>query len=113
MVCSYVNMEDLSEVCKQLSLNDEERVEIEVQTSVDDELREFESRSLLGRICSHRFIGKEVIQSTIMKIWKVNKAITFREIISNTLFPSSLQIVKIETECCRGACGSLMIICSV
>ncbi|XP_041027053.1 uncharacterized protein LOC121267271 [Juglans microcarpa x Juglans regia] len=48
-----------------------------------EELRGKGERSLVGRICADRTIGKDVVRKTIEKIWRVNMSMDFTEIGNN------------------------------
>lgn len=39
--------------------------------------------SLIGQICMDRRIEKEVVRSTMMKVWRVGKPVVFKEIRPN------------------------------
>lgn len=51
-----------------------------------------ERRSLVGKICLEMSIGREAIQTTMEKIWKVGKAATIKEVEKN------LFIITLSTE---------------
>lgn len=53
--------EELREAWEQLSLNNAKREGIEVRIRDEKDSRGMEERSLIGKICMDRCIGKEVI----------------------------------------------------
>lgn len=42
-----------------------------------------EQRSIRGKICSTRLISKEVVGTTMAKIWRISKAAQFTEVSPN------------------------------
>lgn len=60
-------------------------VPIMVDKSPSDSNKKKSSRSLVGRLCSSRTVGKEVIQTTMAKIWKISMPTIFKEIRQNLL----------------------------
>lgn len=71
-------MEILEELCGNLCLIEEEKVGIELDGESVDVVKEKGDRSLIGRVCIERVIGKEVIDSTMGKIWRVSYPTTFQ-----------------------------------
>lgn len=59
------------EAWEQLCLNEAKKVGIEMQITVGEGRREMEDRSLIGKVCTDRGIGREVVRSTMLKIWRV------------------------------------------
>ncbi|KAF5481617.1 hypothetical protein F2P56_002257 [Juglans regia] len=76
-------MEEIEEVWSRIRLNEEENTLIEVNGGEDESIRRREERSLVGKICSTRRIGKEIVKSTMEKIWRVGKPLDFEEIVFN------------------------------
>lgn len=76
-------MDVLKSQWKNLSLTKEECEPIkwaEEPTEEDD----VKSRiSLLGKLCSNRRIGKDILQTTMGKIWKISRKPIFKEINQN------------------------------
>ncbi|XP_042962692.1 uncharacterized protein LOC122296963 [Carya illinoinensis] len=77
-------MEDLEEKWKELRLREEEKMVIEIDDEVSGDLLMKEQRSLLGKLCSNRLISKEVMESTLAKIWRISKKAQFTEVSPNT-----------------------------
>ncbi|KAF5472716.1 hypothetical protein F2P56_009410 [Juglans regia] len=77
-------MEDLEGIWERLNLNKDDNTLIYLQL---EDLEKISSRgkcSLVGKVCSNRKIGREAVYSTMMKIWKVSKPLSFVEIRPNT-----------------------------
>lgn len=51
-----------------------------------------ESRSLLGKLCIDRSIGKEILKATMGKIWQISKPANFKEVGKN-LFTITFETV--------------------
>lgn len=67
-----------------MKLNDEEQIEIGMKVKELEEWRSGEQCSLIGRTCIDWYISKNVIRTTMLKLWKVHKNVHFNEIRSNT-----------------------------
>lgn len=48
-----------------------------------DELKYKEDKSLVGKICSMRIISKEILGSTMAKVWRVSKSAIFTAVSTN------------------------------
>ncbi|KAF5471943.1 hypothetical protein F2P56_008700 [Juglans regia] len=73
-------MEDLEEKWNELRLLDEERNEINIDDDdVPEELRKKEQRSLMAKLYSARLINKEMLETTLGKIWRISKEAVFTE----------------------------------
>lgn len=70
-------MEGLEELCGNLCLTEEEKVGIELESESEDAVREKGDISLIGKVCMERVIGKEVLASTLGKIWRIRYPATF------------------------------------
>lgn len=68
---------------KNLSLTEEELAPIKVDKDPLEEDEVKSRKSLLGKLCSNRSIGKEVIQTTMGKIWKICRKVIFKEMSQN------------------------------
>ncbi|KAF5474901.1 hypothetical protein F2P56_006754, partial [Juglans regia] len=77
-------MEEIEVEWERLRLNDEESIPIPMDFGNMEELRKKGERSLVGRICSDRTIGKETVRKMMEKIWRVNMSMEFNEIGTNT-----------------------------
>lgn len=67
---------------KNLSLTKEELTPVMVdEDPMEGDVKS--KRSLLGKFCSNRRIGKEIIQTTIGKIWKISRKAIFEEMSQN------------------------------
>ncbi|XP_041027018.1 uncharacterized protein LOC121267240 [Juglans microcarpa x Juglans regia] len=73
-------MEEIEEVWSRLRLNEEENTPIDVNGGEEESIRRRGERSLVGKICSPRRIGKEIVKATMEKIWRVGKPLDFEEI---------------------------------
>lgn len=77
MGCCWT-MEDLQDAWSKIDLNEEESIEIETVDLDIEEIRNCERRCLLRKVCANRRVGLEVLRSTMLKVWKVDKAVTFK-----------------------------------
>ncbi|XP_042974862.1 uncharacterized protein LOC122306500 [Carya illinoinensis] len=76
-------MEELESKWDHLSLTEEENSIIELEPASVDLSEERGARSLVGRLWAERRVGKEVIRSTMAKIWRVGRGFGFQEIATN------------------------------
>ncbi|XP_042988612.1 uncharacterized protein LOC122316143 [Carya illinoinensis] len=76
-------MEDLEEKWKELKLREEEKMVIEIDDEVPRDLLMKEQRTLLEKFCSNRLISKEVVESTLAKVWRISKQAQFTEVSPN------------------------------
>ncbi|XP_042952161.1 uncharacterized protein LOC122289250 [Carya illinoinensis] len=76
-------MEDLESIWKRLSLNEEENEAISVRIGGSMKLKKRGECSLIGKVCSNRTKGKDVVSATMSKIWKVSRPPVFTEIRTN------------------------------
>ncbi|KAF5471486.1 hypothetical protein F2P56_008274 [Juglans regia] len=77
-------MDSLEEKWKGLRLLEDENASIELDEDTTTELIYKEQRTVLGKIFSSRIISKEVLGSTMAKVWKISKAAKFTEVCPNT-----------------------------
>lgn len=74
----------LEESWGKLQLNEEEQLSIPMEKEEVSEMDNTKDRrSLVGKICSERNVSRDVIQSTMGKIWKLSKAVIFKEVERN------------------------------
>ncbi|XP_042952130.1 uncharacterized protein At4g02000-like [Carya illinoinensis] len=76
-------MEDLAEKWKEMRLLDEEKAAIEIDDELPRELLLKEQRTLLGKFCSPRLISKEVLETTLAKVWRISRRAQFTEVSLN------------------------------
>lgn len=75
--------DDLSKLWGNLSISEEQSVEVEVQ---DQELEEIVVRghsSLVGRLMADRFVSKEIIRSTLIRGWRPMGTLSFKVLGTN------------------------------
>ncbi|XP_042944656.1 uncharacterized protein LOC122278541 [Carya illinoinensis] len=77
-------MEGLEDMWGHLSLTEEEEVIIEVENDSEIEIQWKGERSLIGKVCSERYVGKKVIGNTMARIWRISKRAVFQEVERNT-----------------------------
>lgn len=65
---------------EQLRLTEEEDDFFFLDDEANEADRTKERRSLIGKICIERTIGKEVIRKTVGRIWRISKPATFTEV---------------------------------
>lgn len=75
---------DLEEKRKKLKLSEGESMNIIIEEDEAEELKYKEDRSVVWRVCSTRVISKEVLGSTMAKVWRISKATKFLEVCANT-----------------------------
>lgn len=75
---------ELEEKWRKLRLSEGEATNIIFEDEEDDELKYKEGRSIVGKIHSSRYISKEVLGSTMEKVWRISKAAIFLEVCTNT-----------------------------
>lgn len=74
----------LKEQCGHFRLYENKKISIplgEEEVIEEDTIKE--QRSLVGKICLDRGISKEVIQTTMGKIWSLSKSTSFKEVEKN------------------------------
>lgn len=76
-------MEGLEELWNQLWLIKEENASIDLDGEILGEVKRKGERSLVGKVCSERPIGKDVIPFYFGKFWKVSKSASFMEFKQN------------------------------
>lgn len=64
-----------------LNSDEEDPIQVEDEFSVSNRIKE--RRSLLGKLCLDSMVGKEVLRTTMGKIWKISKPAIFRDLGSN------------------------------
>lgn len=77
-------MEDLEGIWERLNLNEEENSSIDLKLGNSEKNGSRGKCSLVEKVCSNRKVGKDVVYSTMTKIWRVSKPPTFVEIQPNT-----------------------------
>ncbi|XP_042962524.1 uncharacterized protein LOC122296794 [Carya illinoinensis] len=70
-------MDVLEEKWKGLRLREEEEAVIELEEEWQSELGLKEQQSIMVKICSTRTISREVVETTMGKIWRISKAAQF------------------------------------
>ncbi|XP_042944620.1 uncharacterized protein LOC122278503 [Carya illinoinensis] len=76
-------MEDIEDRWSNLRPTEEQEEVIEFPQGCEDEIHRKGERSLIGKICSDREVGKEVIASAMGKIWRISKRVVFQEVGKN------------------------------
>lgn len=76
-------MEGLEDIWGQLSLTEEEEALPEVDSGSGEEIQRKGKRSLIGKVCSEHNIGKDIIGSTMARIWRISKRPIFQEVDIN------------------------------
>ncbi|XP_042972825.1 uncharacterized protein LOC122304632 [Carya illinoinensis] len=75
---------DLEELWKNLKLTEEEEEVVEIEGCGNEDIRRKDELSLIGRVCSDRVIGKDLISNTMARIWRIGKKASFQEVGKNT-----------------------------
>lgn len=91
-------MEDLEEEWDQFSLTEDGNSVIEIGSVNLKKVVEKGERSLVCRLWSDRRMGKDVIRSTMVKIWKVGSSFHFQEINTNMFIIIFLKAIRINGE---------------
>lgn len=73
-------MENLEVQWDKLRLMDEEKLNVELDDDIPEEIRTKGERSLVGKLWMERKISLGVIESTMAKIWKLSRAAKFLEV---------------------------------
>lgn len=76
-------MEGLEDLWGNLKLIEEENELIKINNGMADAAREKDDRSVIGKICLEKQIEKEVLASTMAKVWRLSKQAMFQEVGSN------------------------------
>ncbi|XP_041025325.1 uncharacterized protein LOC121265703 [Juglans microcarpa x Juglans regia] len=76
-------MENLEAQWKKFRLSEEERLVVDVGEEIEGDVRECGERSIIGKICMERTIGREILAVTMGKIWRISKPAEFREVGDN------------------------------
>ncbi|XP_042944639.1 uncharacterized protein LOC122278524 [Carya illinoinensis] len=76
-------MKDLESRWDQFSLTEDENSVIEVDSIDLEDAAQKEERRLVCKLWSNRRVGKEVVRSTMTKIWKVSSSFSFQEVSTN------------------------------
>ncbi|XP_035549240.1 uncharacterized protein LOC118349286 [Juglans regia] len=76
-------------------LSKEESLDLEVN-EVEDAMKDKGDRSLVGKVCLDRVIGKEILSSMMAKIWKISKAAVFQEVGTNIFIITFHTIIDLE-----------------
>jgi hypothetical protein len=77
--------EDLSMLWTNLSLAEEEDVELEIQTTEVKGAIQRGKNCAVGKLVSDRIISKETIKSKLLRLWKLKESFTFK-ILGGNLF---------------------------
>lgn len=75
--------EQLEERWGKLTLSGEEDKTITLGEKLSEEDQSKEQRSLLGKVCTDRTIGKEILKVTMGKIWRISKPEVIHEVEKN------------------------------
>ncbi|XP_042965921.1 uncharacterized protein LOC122299602 [Carya illinoinensis] len=95
-------MEEIEEVWSRLRLSEEENTPIVAIEGQKDSDRRRGERSLVGKICTTRRIGKQTVKGLMEKIWKVSLPLDFEEISLNCFvitFASSRDKTRVLEGC--------------
>ncbi|XP_042969019.1 uncharacterized protein LOC122301691 [Carya illinoinensis] len=76
-------MEKLQEMWETFQLNDEEGEAIELEEEGSSEVQRKGERSLIGKIWSERVIGKNIVENTMGRVWRLSKPAIFTEVGRN------------------------------
>ncbi|XP_042958199.1 uncharacterized protein LOC122293796 [Carya illinoinensis] len=76
-------MEKLQEMWGNFQLNEEEGEAIEIEGEGSSEVQRKGERSLIGKIWSERVIGKNIVENTMAKVWRLSKPAIFTEVGRN------------------------------
>lgn len=77
-------VEDIQDKWSRLSLIEEENFLLELNEDGVAETQKKGDRSLVGKVYIDRLIGREVLASTLAKIWRISKLATMLECGSNS-----------------------------
>lgn len=91
-------MDVLESKWKNLSLTEEELVHITVEEDSAEQYDIKSKQSLLGKMCSNKSVGKEILQTTMGKIQKISEKAIFKEITQSLFtitFATEADIAKI------------------
>jgi hypothetical protein len=75
--------EELTTLWGKLSLSEEEGTGMLIQENAMDPMVQRGSYCLVGKLLSDRIIGKDVIKVPLIRIWKTNGRVTFKEVGDN------------------------------
>lgn len=76
-------MNDLEEKWERFCLTEEEGEATIIDDVVSEEILFKEDCTLVGKICMERNIGREVLEATMMKVWRVSKPAKFVDLGGN------------------------------
>ncbi|KAF5462220.1 hypothetical protein F2P56_018246 [Juglans regia] len=76
-------MEEIEDLCGNLHLIEEEEKLVACPMGNDEEILRKGDRSLVGKICVDRAVGKEIVVNTMGKIWRISKRASFLEVEKN------------------------------
>lgn len=62
---------------------EEEEVLID-NNSASEEIKHKREKSLIGKVCTNRVVGKDLISNTMTKFWRISKRAIFQELGKNT-----------------------------
>jgi hypothetical protein len=75
--------EELTTLWGKLSLSEEEGTGMLIQENAMDPMVQRGSSCLVGKLLSDRIIGKDVIKTPLIRIWKTNGRVMFKEVGDN------------------------------
>ncbi|XP_041001574.1 uncharacterized protein LOC121247263 [Juglans microcarpa x Juglans regia] len=73
-------MEEIEDLCGNLCLTEEDETIVECPLGSEEEILQKGERSLVGKICADRAVGKEIITNTMRKNWRISKRTNFFEV---------------------------------
>lgn len=76
-------MDNLHNLWSNLRLSEEEDAAIVIEEDVVSEVKRKGDCSLIGKIWNDRQFGKQVVESTLTKIWSLSKLTVLREVGRN------------------------------
>ncbi|XP_040987762.1 uncharacterized protein LOC121235477 [Juglans microcarpa x Juglans regia] len=76
-------MDGLEDQWRKFRLTEEEEVVLEINSSGGEEISRKGNRSLIGKVCTDRVVGKDLISNKMAKIWRIVKRATFQEVNKN------------------------------
>ncbi|XP_042942844.1 uncharacterized protein At4g02000-like [Carya illinoinensis] len=76
-------MEGIEEKWKQFNLTEEEDVTLDSPNGEREDVQQKGDRSLIGKVCTERGVGRDVIAKTMARIWRISKRAIFQEVERN------------------------------
>ncbi|XP_042973518.1 uncharacterized protein LOC122304969 [Carya illinoinensis] len=77
-------MDELENRWNKLRLSEEEEVVLDLPFGEAEDVQRKGERSLIGRICLDRVVGKEIVSHSMGKIWRISQRAEFQEVAKNT-----------------------------